>query len=150
MSSTALTGVMEILLVEDSLEDARVTMQALRQKDIRCRVQLVCDGEEALDFLHAKGVFAQAPPPDLILLDMELPKKNGESLLAEIRGDGRLRDIPVIVLTASQVHKAVLQAKDLHVDGFMTKPVSWEQFVSVVQSLRRSWLEGLVLPSANN
>jgi two-component system, chemotaxis family, response regulator Rcp1 len=148
MPSTALTGVMEILLVEDNLEDARVTLSALKQKDVRCRVQLVCDGQEALDFLHARGVFAQAPAPDLILLDMELPTVNGEALLAEIRGDARLHDIPVIVLTASAVHKAVLQAKELHVDGFMTKPVSWEQFVAVVKSMRRSWLLGLAEPSA--
>jgi two-component system, chemotaxis family, response regulator Rcp1 len=147
MSSTVLTGVMEILLVEDNLEDARVTMEALKQKDVRCRVQLVCDGEEALDYLHAKGVFAHAPPPDLILLDMELPKRNGDGLLEDIRSDPRLHDIPVIVLTASQVHRAVLEAKELHVDGFMNKPVSWEQFVTVVKSLRRSWLEGLVQPA---
>jgi CheY-like chemotaxis protein len=143
-----MTGLMEILLVEDNLEDARVTMEALKQKNVRCQVQLVCDGEEALDFLYEKGIFSQAPLPDLILLDMELPKKSGEGLLADIRADPRLRHIPVIVLTASRVHKAVLEAKDLHVDGFMTKPVSWEQFIGVVKSLRRSWLESLVVPSA--
>ena len=76
---------------------------------------------------------------------MELPKKSGHSLLTDIRGDPRLRDIPVVVLTASQVHKAVLQAQDLRVDGFMTKPVSWEQFIEVVKSLRRSWWQAIVL-----
>jgi two-component system, chemotaxis family, response regulator Rcp1 len=147
MLQTALTGMMEILLVEDNLDDARLTMEALRRKDVRCRVHLVCDGEEAIDFLHHKGVFGQAPPPDLILLDMELPKKSGPGLLADIRADDGLKNIPVIVLTASEVHKAVLQAQNLRVDGFMTKPVSWEQFIEAVKSLRRSWLEALVLPA---
>jgi two-component system, chemotaxis family, response regulator Rcp1 len=147
MLQTALTGMMEVLLVEDNLDDARLTMEALRRKDVRCRVHLVCDGEEAIDFLRHKGVFGQAPLPDLILLDMELPKKSGPGLLADIRADDGLKNIPVIVLTASDVHKAVLQAQNLHVDGFMTKPVSWEQFIEAVKSLRRSWLEALVLPA---
>jgi two-component system, chemotaxis family, response regulator Rcp1 len=147
MVQAALTGMMEILLVEDNLNDARLTMDALRRKDVRCRVHLVCDGEEAVDFLHRKGVFAQAPLPDLILLDMELPKKSGPGLLADIRVEEELKNIPVVVLTASEVHKAVLQAQNLRVDGFMTKPVSWEQFIEVVKSLRRSWLEALVLPA---
>jgi two-component system, chemotaxis family, response regulator Rcp1 len=147
MLQTALTGMMEVLLVEDNLDDARLTMEALRRKDVRCRVHLVCDGEEALEFLRHKGVFGQAPLPDLILLDMELPKKSGPGLLADIRADDGLKNIPVIVLTASEVHKAVLQAQNLHVDGFMTKPVSWEQFIEAVKSLRHSWLEALVLPA---
>jgi len=147
MAHPVLTGMMEILLVEDNLEDARLTMEALRQKEVHCRVHLVCDGDEAWDFLHAKGVFARAPLPDLILLDMELPKRSGPGVLTDIRAEERLRNIPVIVLTASEVHKAVLQAQDLHVDGFMTKPVSWEQFITAVKALRRSWLEALVLPS---
>jgi two-component system, chemotaxis family, response regulator Rcp1 len=148
MPHSVLTGVMEILLVEDNLEDARLTMEALKQEDVRCRVHLVCDGEEALEFLQKKGVFAQAPLPDLILLDIELPKKNGPALLADIRGDERLDHIPVVVLTVSQVHKAVFEAQSLRVDGYLTKPVSWERFVEVVKSLRRSWLEALVVPSA--
>jgi two-component system, chemotaxis family, response regulator Rcp1 len=147
MAQSALTGMMEVLLVEDNLDDARMTMEALRRKDVRCRVHLVCDGEEAIDFLRHKGVFAQAPLPDLILLDMELPKKSGPGLLADIRADEELKNTPVVVLTASEVHKAVLQAQNLHVDGFMTKPVSWEQFIEAVKSLRRSWLETLVLPA---
>ncbi len=147
MISTALTGMMEILLVEDNLDDARLTIIALKQEEVRCRVHLVCDGEEALDFLHGRGVFGRAPQPHLILLDIELPKKSGQSLLAEIRGDPRLHDTPVVVLTGSAVHKAVLQAESLHVDGFMTKPVSWEKFIDVVKSLRRSWLEALVMPA---
>jgi two-component system, chemotaxis family, response regulator Rcp1 len=136
----------EILLVEDNLDDARVTIEALQNENIRCRVTLVRDGEEALTFLHRKGVFSQAPRPDVILLDMELPKKDGREVLVELRGDERLQAIPVIVLTASAVHRAVLQAQNLRVDGFMTKPVSLDQFIEAVRSLRRSVLAELVLP----
>ena len=138
---------MEILLVEDNLEDARVTIEALRDENVRCRVSLVCDGVEAMNFLRRVGVLARAPRPDLILLDMELPKKNGPQVLAEIRADEELRSIPVVVLTASMVHRVVLEAQDLHVDAFMTKPVSLEQFINTVRSMRRSWLAELVLPS---
>jgi CheY-like chemotaxis protein len=126
-----------------------LVLPAVLMLDVRCRVHLVCDGDEAWDFLHAKGVFARAPLPDLILLDMELPKRSGPGVLSDIQADARLQHIPVIVLTGSAVHKAVLQAQELHVDGFMTKPVSWEQFIDVVKSLRKSWLEALVLPATH-
>ncbi len=135
----------EILLVEDNLEDARVTMQALKSGNLQCRVTLVCDGEEAISFLYRKGEFAQAPTPGLILLDMQLPKKEGQYVLAEIRAADELKDIPVVVLTGSLVHRAVLEAQSLHVDGFMTKPVELDKFIGVVRALRRSWLAELVL-----
>ncbi len=136
---------MEILLVEDNLEDANDTMKALKRGNVQCRVSLVCDGEEAISFLYHKSEFAQAPTPDLILLDMQLPKKEGQHVLAEIRADEELKDIPVVVLTGSLVYRAVLEALDLHVDGFMTKPVALDKFIGVVKSLRRSWLAELVL-----
>jgi CheY-like chemotaxis protein len=137
---------MEILLVEDNLQDARVTIEALKG-NVPCRVSLVCDGDEAMLFLHREGVFGQAPRPDLILLDMELPKKDGPQVLAEVRAEELLKKIPVVVLTASLVHRAVLQAQQLHVDGFMTKPVNFEQFIGVVRLLRRSWLAEVILPT---
>ncbi len=138
---------MEILLVEDNLADANVTIQALRQEKVRCRVTLVCDGEEAIRFLRRDREFARAPKPDLILLDMLLPKKEGHQVLAEIRGDVELKNILVIVLTGSLVHRAIIEAEGLHVDGFMAKPVDWNKFISVVKSLHHSWLTELVLPS---
>ena len=137
----------EILLVEDNLDDAGVTINALKQGDIRCRVSLVRDGEEAMSFLRHEGVFAQTPQPDVILLDMELPKKDGQCVLFEIRNDQRFAAIPVLVLTASAVHRAVLQAQKLHIDGFMTKPVSLEQFICAVKSVQRSRLIELVVPA---
>lgn len=139
----------EILLVEDNLDDARVTIESLQSENVRCRVSLVRDGEEAMCFLHREGVFAQAPRPDVVLLDMELPKKDGREVLSDIRGDQRLQAIPVLVLTASAVHRAVLQAQNLYVDGFMTKPVSLDQFVQAVKSLRRSVLTEMVLPAGS-
>jgi CheY-like chemotaxis protein len=138
---------MEILLVEDNLEDARVTIESLRTENVRCRISLVRDGQEAMEFLCREGVFARAPRPDLILLDMELPKKDGRQVLAEIRADEDFKGIPVVVLTASLVHRAILESESLRVDAFMTKPVSLEKFIEVVKSLRRSWLVERVLPS---
>ncbi len=146
MSRTAVGRPMEILLVEDNLEDARVTIEALKHENICCRVSLVCDGEEAMDFLKRCGVFSRAPRPDLILLDMELPKKDGRQVLTEIRDSEELLSIPVVVLTGSLVHRAVLEGQKLRVDGFMTKPVSLEQFIGVVKSLHRSWLDEIILP----
>ena len=136
----------EILLVEDNLEDARMTIESLQSENIRCRVTLVCDGVEALRFLRQQDEFAKAPRPNVILLDMELPKKDGREVLVELRADERLQAIPVLVLTASAVHRAVLQAQNLRIDGFMTKPVSLGQFIQAVKSLRRSVLEDLILP----
>lgn len=141
---------MEILLVEDDLEDANVTIQALRQGKVPCRLTLVCDGEEATRFLHQEGMFAKAPRPDLILLDMLLPKKDGRQLLADLRHDNNLKEIPVVILTGSQVHRTALAAEQLQVDGFMAKPVDLQQFVDVVKSLRRSWLTELVLTAVED
>jgi CheY-like chemotaxis protein len=146
MSPEAVGRPMEILLVEDDLEDAQLTMEALKEGNIQCRVSLVRDGEEAVTFLHQEGIYARAPRPDLVLLDMQLPKMSGREVLAEIRGRENLERIPVVVLTASAVHKAVLEGENLHVDGYMTKPVSFEQFVEVVKSLRRSLLDEIILP----
>ncbi len=149
MSGNIVGRPMEILLVEDNLEDARTTMEALHHGNVKCRVSLVCDGEEALTFLHHTGVFARAPRPDLILLDMELPKKGGREVLTEVRGDEQLRSIPVVVLTGSLVHKTVLQGDGLHIDGFLAKPVSLEEFIRVVRSLRQSWMAEVILPPAD-
>ena len=124
-----------------------MTMEVLTHENVRCRVSLVRDGEEAMSFLCRQGIFAKAPRPDLILLDMELPKKDGREVLAEIRANEELKSIPVVVLTGSLVHRAILQSQQLHVDAYMTKPVDWEQFAGAVRSLRRSWLAEAILPA---
>jgi len=146
MSRETVGRPMEILLVEDDLEDARMTIEALEQGHVKCRVSLVRDGEEAVTFLRREGVFRRAPRPDLILLDMQLPKMDGREVLAKIRVDEKLQGIPVVVLTASQVHRAILTGQGLRVDGFMTKPVSWDQFLGTVRTLRRGWLDEIILP----
>lgn len=148
MSSATVGRPMEILVVEDNLDDARVTLHALRPENIKCRATLVRDGEEALRFLRRAGVFAQAPRPDLILLDMQLPGCDGREVLVEIRSDEQLKNIPVVVLTASMVHRAVLEGQQLHVAGYMVKPVDWEQFLAAVKELRRSWLAQGILALA--
>ena len=138
---------MEILLVEDNLEDAGATIEALKQHQVQCRLSLVRDGEEAMQFLRTEGIYARAPRPDLILLDLKLPKKDGREVLAEIRSDDQLKHVPVVILTASAIHQEILKREKLQVDSYMIKPVDLEQFVRVVKSLRRFWLdEAILLP----
>ena len=135
---------MEILLVEDNLEDANGTIQALKWGRVQCRVSLVCDGEEAISFLYRKGEFAQAPTPNLILLDMQLPEEEGQHVLADLRANEELKDIPVVVLAGSLDHQASLHVQELHVGGLMSKPVELNKFIGVIKSRRRSWLAELV------
>jgi CheY-like chemotaxis protein len=137
---------MEILLVEDNLGDARAALESLKAGKVQCRVSLVRDGEEAMRFLRRETLFARVPRPDLILLDIGLPKLNGREVLAEIRGDYDLKDIPVVVLTGSLVHKAVLSAQNLEVDAYITKPVDLTQFIAAVKLVRKSLLAEVILP----
>lgn len=137
---------MEILLVEDSLADARLAIEALREGEVIHRLTLVRDGEEALDFLEQRGRFTRAPRPDLILLDLQLPRKDGRELLAEIKADYSLKDIPVVVLTASRLHEDMVRSELLHVEGYMTKPVDLEKFISLVLELKDYWRADVILP----
>ena len=137
---------MEILLVEDDLEDAGLTIEALRKGEVPCRVSLVRDGEEASEFLLRDGKYRHAPQPDLILLDLNLPKKSGRQVLEEVRADRRLACVPVVVLTSSRTHQEILQAENLHVESYLTKPVDLQQFDSVVKSLRKYMLSDVILP----
>jgi two-component system response regulator len=137
---------MEILLVEDDLEDAGSTIEALHTSDIPCRISLVRDGEEAMEFLLRQERYRRAPQPDLILLDLNLPKKDGRQVLAEIKDHERLGRIPVVVLTASQTHQQILKAENLRVESYLIKPVNLEDFIGVVKSLRKDLLADVVLP----
>ena len=137
---------MEILLVEDDLEDAGLTIDVLRQGDVPCRISLVRDGSEALEFIRRQGHFARAPRPDVILLDLHLPKMEGREVLAEIRGDKQLRRIPVVVLTSSRSHWEVLKSENLFVESFLVKPIEPGQFTAVVKSLRKFLLADVILP----
>jgi len=138
---------MEILLVEDGLMDARVTINALKEGLRQHRLTLIRDGEEAIEFLQQTGRFAKVPRPDLILLDLMLPKKTGSEVLDEVKADPSLREIPIVVMTASDDDADKAKCEMLHVDAFVSKPVNLEKFLSVVKQLRRFWLNEVILPS---
>jgi CheY-like chemotaxis protein len=138
---------MEILLVEDSLIDAKLTIAALRKGDLHHRLTLIRDGEEALEFLLRAGKFAHAPRPDLILLDLNLPKKDGIDLLTEMRGNYDLKDIPVVVLTAADDLATKARVELYHVEHYLTKPINFDRFLEAVRKLRKHWRHDLILPS---
>jgi CheY-like chemotaxis protein len=135
-------GRREILLVEDSQGDIRLIREALREICGEHVLHVVNDGVEALAFLHRKGPYVSAPRPDLILLDLNLPRKNGREVLYEIKHDPQLRDIPVIVLTISTAEEDVLTAYRYHANCYVIKPVNLDNFFRVLKSIERYWLSG--------
>ncbi len=136
----------EILLVEDSPSDADLTVGALADAKVANRLSVVEDGVQAMEFLRRQGDYAQAPRPDLILLDLNLPRKDGREVLAEIKADDKLKAIPVVVLTTSQAEKDVIQAYTLQASCYVTKPVDFKQFLEVVGALDGFWLTIVRLP----
>ncbi len=138
----------EILLVEDSTDSAELTIDSLRGGKVRNRIHWVEDGEEALAFLRRRGPHGKAPRPDLILLDLGLPRMNGHEVLAEIKQDPDLRRIPVVIMTSSDDEKDVLRAYDRHANCYITKPVDMDKFIEVVRSIEDFWLTVVHLPAA--
>ena len=136
----------EILLVEDSPGDIRLTQEAFKEGKLLNRLHVVQDGEAALQFLRREGAYAQAVRPDLILLDLNLPKKDGREVLAEIKAQDTLKRIPVVVLTTSRAEQDVLKVYDLHANCYITKPVDLHQFLRVVRAIEEFWLEVVKLP----
>ncbi|GEL73022.1 MULTISPECIES: response regulator [Myxococcus] len=136
----------EILLVEDNPGDVRLTIEALKEGKVRNRLSVARDGVEALAFLRRQGAYADAAQPDLILLDLNLPRKDGREVLAEIKVDPALRRIPVVVLTTSKAEEDILRTYDLHANCYIAKPVDLEQFISVVRSIDDFWLSVVRLP----
>lgn len=136
----------EILLVEDNPGDVRLVSESLKEYKICNRLSMARDGEEALEFLRRKGRFADAPRPDVILLDLNLPKKDGREVLEEIKSDPDLRRIPVVVLTSSSDEEDVLKSYDVNANCYITKPVDLDQFVRVVQSIEHFWFSMVRLP----
>lgn len=136
----------EILLVEDNPGDARLAIEALKDAKVRNNMSIVEDGVEAMDFLHRKGQYADAPRPDVILLDLNLPKKDGREVLSEIKDDESLRRIPVVVLTVSKAEEDILKSYNLHANCFITKPLDLDQFLEVVKSIEAFWLSIVTLP----
>lgn len=131
----------EILLVEDNPGDVRLTKEALKDARMGNNLHITMDGAEALAFLRKQGKHASAPRPDLILLDLNLPKKNGREVLEEIKREEALQHIPVVILTTSQAEQDVVESYRLRANAYVTKPVDLEQFLKVVSSIERFWLE---------
>jgi len=137
---------MEILLVEDSLTSARLTMGVLQKGNVQHRMTWLTDGQDASDFLFRQGKYSHAPRPDLILLDLELPGKDGRALLSDLRSDEQLQRIPVVVLTASQEAEEKLRIAKLWIEGFLPKPVDIDRFLELVRELNRFWHADMMLP----
>jgi CheY-like chemotaxis protein len=136
----------EILLVEDNPGDVRLTQEALKEGKVRNHLSVVDDGAKAVDFLFRRPPYAGAPRPDLILLDLNLPKMDGREVLRQIKADASLRAIPVVVLTTSQADEDVVKAYDLHVNCYITKPIDLSQFLNVVKAIEDFWLTIVKLP----
>ena len=140
------TRSIEILLVEDNPGDARLTIEAMREAKMRNRIHLVEDGVEAMEFLRRQGRFGDAPRPDLILLDLNLPRKDGREVLAEVKADPNLKRIPVVILTTSRAEEDVIRAYDLHANCYVTKPVDLAQFMKIVAQIDEFWVKVVTLP----
>jgi chemotaxis family two-component system response regulator Rcp1 len=136
----------DILLVEDNPGDVRLMREALKDYRVRNKLWVVQDGVQAMAFLHRDANYAEAPRPDLILLDLNLPVKDGRWVLSEIKKDEALRMIPVVVLTTSSAEADILNAYELHANCFITKPLDLEQFINVVMSIEGFWLTIVKLP----
>jgi two-component system, chemotaxis family, response regulator Rcp1 len=138
----------EILMVEDNPGDVRLTKEALKEGKVYNNLHWAKDGVEALEFLRREGKHANAPRPDIILLDLNLPKKDGREVLSVIKSDDQLKHIPVVVLTTSRAEEDVLRSYELHANCYVTKPVDLDKFIVVVQSIDRFWLTVVTLPPA--
>jgi CheY-like chemotaxis protein len=136
----------EILLVEDNLVDVRLTQEALKEGKLLNTLHVVRDGAEALAFIRQHAPYETRVQPDLILLDLNLPKKSGQEVLTELKNDAQLRRIPVVVLTTSEAEKDIVQSYSLHANAYITKPVDFEQFIQVIHIIEEFWLTIVKLP----
>ncbi len=146
MSSYEESNPIDILLVEDSKSDANLTIETLSESKVLNKLHWVKNGVEAIDFLYQRGNYTDAPRPSLILLDLNLPKKNGKDVLAQIKGDEDLRTIPVIVLTTSADEEDVMKSYSLQANSYLVKPVDLEEFITVVKSIETFWLASVTFP----
>jgi len=146
MSNETNLNPIDVLLVEDSLADVRLTRETLKEEKLHVNLHVVGDGVEAMDFLHRSGKFAKAVRPDLVLLDLNLPKKDGREVLKEMKEDDSLKVIPVVVLTVSKAEADIVKSYNLHANCYITKPIDLSQFSSVVRTIREFWLTVVKLP----
>ena len=136
----------DILLIEDNPGDVRLTKEALRDAKVLNDIYVAKDGVEAMEFLHREGSFANVPIPDLILLDLNLPRKDGREVLAEIKKDPKLKHIPVVVLTTSKADEDIIKSYNLHANAYITKPVDLNRFVEIMHSIEEFWFTIVKLP----
>lgn len=139
----------EILLVEDNEADIRLTREGIKEAKIHNNLHVTRDGEEAMGFLYKKGEYQNAVTPDLILLDLNLPKKDGREVLEEIKNDPSLRHIPVVILTTSEAEKDILKSYKLHANCYVTKPMGIDQFVEVISAIEDFWFTIVKLPTVD-
>ncbi len=136
----------DILLVEDNPGDVRLTREALKDAKVLNDVHVVQDGVEAMQFLHREGKFANVPTPDMILLDLNLPRKDGREVLAEVKADPKLKRIPVVILTTSKADEDILRTYNLHANAYITKPVDLNRFIEIIHTLEEFWFSIVKLP----
>ena len=146
MSDKVMGRPIEILLAEDNPGDARLAMEALKDAKVRNNMHVVEDGVEAMAFLRREGKYADALRPDVILLDLNMPRKDGREVLAEIKADEELRRIPVVILTVSKAEEDILRTYNLHANCYVTKPIDLDQFIKVVKAIEEFWLTIVKLP----
>ena len=143
------TEPIEILLVEDNPGDARLAVEALKESKVNNNLHHVADGVEAMRFLRRQDEYAGEPPPDLILLDLNLPRKDGREVLSEIKDDPRLRLVPVVVLTTSAAERDLVKSYGLHANAYVIKPIDLDRFVEIVQGIEEFWFSIVKLPQGN-
>ena len=139
-------GQLEVLLVEDSPGDVRLTREAFREANVSIRLHVACDGVEAMEFLRKEGVHANAPRPDFILLDLNLPRMDGREVLALIKEDPLLKSIPTVILTTSEAEADIVKSYQLQANSYLSKPVQLDEFVGLVRSISEFWLTKVKLP----
>ncbi|MDH5759658.1 MAG: response regulator [Gemmatimonadota bacterium] len=150
MDDELVVRAVDVLLVEDNPGDARLAREALKDAKVKNRIFHVEDGEKAMAFLRRTGEYAEAPRPDLIILDLNLPLKDGREVLAEIKEDPSLKTIPVVILTVSDAEEDILRTYELHANCYITKPIDLSQFIKVVNSIDDFWLSIVQLPRSRS
>ena len=150
MHRRAIRRPIEILLVEDNPADVRLTRETFKDSRVENNLNDVPDGDEAIAFMRQEGKYRDAPRPDLVLLDLNLPKRSGHEVLKEIRSDSTLRGIPVVILTISEDRRDILESYDMNANCYITKPVDLKRFITVVNSIEDFWLSTVELPSRGN
>jgi CheY-like chemotaxis protein len=147
MATAPVRRPVEVLLVEDNPGDVRLTQEALKESSLPVHLNVARDGVEALEFLHKTHAFADAPQPDLILLDLNLPRKNGREVLSEVKADPKLKRIPVLVMTTSRDRQDIQKAYQLNANSYITKPMDLDAFLHIVKSIEEFWLHTATLPT---